>query len=89
MSVQYQCTIHPFETEITLDGLIEHLRRVHHLGFIGRPGALGATDSHGHMWYCFECESDIKDHRSFDSDKAMWNHLQQRHFYSLDDIVRE
>ncbi|KAL4931040.1 beta-ketoacyl reductase [Aspergillus undulatus] len=25
--------------------------------FIRRPGRLGAADSHGHLWYCYDCES--------------------------------
>lgn len=53
---------------------IEHLRRFH-VSFIGRPGE---TNSQNHMWYCFDCDSDYKDHRSYNSDNAMWSHLEAR-----------
>merc|ERR1711934_277485 len=61
---------------------IEHLR-VKHVSFIRRPGRLGKTDTHGHYWYCFECGSGQKDHRSFNSDEAMWSHLKDRHSYTM------
>lgn len=39
------------------------------------------TDSHGHMWYCFDdmCEPPHKNHRSFASHQAMLQHLKARH----------
>lgn len=66
---------------------IEHVRR-YHASFIRRPGRLGDFDTHGHMWYCFDCESrTLNDHRSYDSDRAMWNHLQQSHTTVVDCIM--
>lgn len=62
---------------------IEHLR-AKHVTFIGRPGRLGQTDTHGHCWYCFDCESDWKDHRSFNSNESMWRHLKDKHSYIAD-----
>lgn len=46
-----------------------------------RPGAIGVTDSHGHMWYCFDdmSEPPHKNYRSFDSRQAMLQHLKARH----------
>ncbi|OJJ45028.1 hypothetical protein ASPZODRAFT_134461 [Penicilliopsis zonata CBS 506.65] len=58
--------------------ILEHLRD-HHASFIGQPGLPGVMDSHGHIWYCFECESHSTKHRGFDSDQAMLDHLKQRH----------
>ena len=66
---------------------IEHLRRFH-VDFIKRPGRPGEIDAHNHMWYCFECSSGFKDHRSYDSDKAMWAHLRHHHNDSVDCIIR-
>lgn len=39
------------------------------------------TDSHGHMWYCFDdmSEPPHKNYRSFDSRQAMLQHLKARH----------
>lgn len=72
-----------------LGEVIEHLRSKH-LSFIRRPNALGFSDSHGHVWYCFHCESKTgNDHRSFQSDKAMWDHLNDRHDHQLDGIKLE
>lgn len=67
--------------------VIEHLRTRHRLSFIRRPDSLGLSDSHGNFWYCFDCETAIKDHRSFRSDKAMWDHLCDRHDYQVDNIT--
>jgi hypothetical protein len=60
-----------------LGQVIDHLRGIHdHNIFIRRPSALGFPDSHGNFWYCFGCDTKLsKDHRSFKSDKAMWDHL--------------
>ncbi|CVL09239.1 uncharacterized protein FMAN_14324 [Fusarium mangiferae] len=62
---------------------IEHLR-AKHVGFIRRPGRLGQMDAHGHYWYCFDCRTELKDHRSFDSDEAIWSHLKSRHSCAMD-----
>lgn len=63
-----------------LDEVIEHLRKKHKRSFIKRPQGLGISDSHGHVWYCFDCEADTgKDHKSFKSGKDMWNHLNSCH----------
>ena len=60
-----------------LEEVIEHVRGFHTLHRIQRPGALGQPDSHGHVWYCSRCGNAMgKDHRSFNSDSAMWQHLQ-------------
>ena len=42
----------------------------------GRPGQ---RDTHGHLWYCFSCEIDWKDHRSFNSNVALLQHLSACH----------
>jgi hypothetical protein len=84
--MEYTCTDHE-EDFCGMDEAIEHLRR-HHASFIHRPGRLGAADSHGHIWYCFDCESKyLNNHRSFDSHKAMWNHLRDRHGLMLDFLM--
>ncbi|UZP38737.1 hypothetical protein NXS19_006553 [Fusarium pseudograminearum] len=49
---------------------IEHLRAMH-VTFIRRAGSLGQTDAHGHCWYCKECDTDWKDHRSFNSNEVI------------------
>lgn len=68
---------------------IEHIR-AKHVGFIRRPGRPGECDTHGHTWYCFDCESRaFSDHRSYDSDRAMWNHLKDRHIGIFDYIVED
>jgi hypothetical protein len=59
-----------------LGQVIDHLRGVHGWRFIRRPYALGFSDSHGHLWYCFGCDTKLgKGHKSFRSDKAIWDHL--------------
>jgi hypothetical protein len=70
-----------------LQGAIEHLRRFH-VSFINRPGRPGEIDTHDHMWYCFDCRSAFKDHRSYNSDTAMWSHLTDSHSDIVLDIVR-
>ena len=38
------------------------------------------VDAHGHSWYCFSCNSKSgKNHRSFDSDQALFDHLRDVH----------
>jgi len=46
-----------------LDDAVEHVRKCHHN--IRRPAALGC------YWYCFECDTEWKDHRSYGSSEAM------------------
>jgi hypothetical protein len=58
---------------------LEHLRSVHYSHILRRPAALGYCDSHGHMWYCFEHETLLKDHRSFDSHEAVFQHWNSCH----------
>ena len=80
------CSTHN-EQLTSLAGIIEHLRRQHKLRFISRPAALGSQDDHGNSWYCFSCTTRWeKDHRSFRSDRAMWDHLNAKHDIELDDI---
>ncbi|KAE8135277.1 hypothetical protein BDV38DRAFT_252924 [Aspergillus pseudotamarii] len=73
----YACTEHDqgFWTQADVN---EHLRK-QHTSFIKRPARLGIPDSHGHLWYCFGCESQFNDHRSYGSDKAMFDHLRRSH----------
>ena len=72
-----------------LGEIIEHLRRDHKPHDIKRPHALGVSDSHEHLWYCFACRGKLgEDHRSYDSDQAMWQHIKQCHEW-LTDIVPE
>lgn len=67
--------------------VIEHIRGSH-VSFIRRPGRPGEFDTHGHIWYCFDCESrNFNDHRSYNSDNAMWGHLTQAHNYVFDSIM--
>lgn len=67
--------------------VIEHIRGSH-VSFIRRPGRPGESDTHGHTWYCFDCESrNFNDHGSYDSDNAMWGHLAQAHNYVFDNIM--
>jgi hypothetical protein len=64
---------------------IEHLRKKHCAGIdIRRPGGRFDEDSHGNVWYCFSCETDYKDHRSFQSNEAMMQHLDAKHGTSIE-----
>lgn len=73
-----------------LDEVIDHLQSVHRLEFIRRPSVLGMSDTHGNCWYCWKCIGKLsKDHRSFKSDRAMWDHLNACHDTYLDDIMRD
>ena len=65
-------------TFVDLGDAIEHVRKNHFID-IRRPGAVGHQDSHGHVWYCFQCETWPKDHRSFGSNEAMLQHMQSCH----------
>jgi hypothetical protein len=68
--------------------VIEHVR-THGEISIDRPAALGVSDNHGHLWYCFNCETKLgKNHRSFQSDEAMWSHLNDCHDSVLDMISK-
>lgn len=82
MAQTYACTspsCPQFETFYPLDEMIEHIRKKH-ISSIRRPNALGISDSHGNVWYCFACEGSLgQDHRSFNSDQAMWAHLNDKH----------
>eukprot|EP01084_Bolivina_argentea_P067176 122397_1 len=51
---------------------------------IKRPSAVGMADSHGHIWYCFACETIVNYHRSFDTHQAMYNHLKSNHSEWID-----
>jgi hypothetical protein len=84
-----------FDSPMDLDGLdevIEHIRSIHKLSYlIRRQNAVGVPDNHGHLWYCFHpwCGARTeKGHKSFDSHKAMWNHLNDCHQGEFDMIVR-
>jgi hypothetical protein len=57
--------------------MIEHLRRKHGLKSKIRPANNGC-DAYGHEWYCFGCPKDFKDHRSFNSDASVMQHIYDR-----------
>ena len=64
----------------TQGAAIDHLRGSHRFTWIRRPHAVGVADNHGHVWYCFKCLGKWgQDHRSFDSHRAMWDHLCDKH----------
>ena len=53
----------------------KHLRKYHRLDI-----RHAESDSHGHSWYCFSCNSNSgKNHRSFDADQALFDHLRDVH----------
>lgn len=89
MPREYTCSsirCQRFYTE-DLGEVVEHIRRAHDNGSLKRPQALGTPDAHGHVWYCFECESRSgNDHSSFNSDQAIWAHLSCRHEYCVSTI---
>lgn len=68
------------EDMVDFQDVIEHIRR-YHVSFIGRPGRPAQTDAHGHIWYCFGCNPSrsLNDHRSYDSDESIWDHLKRNH----------
>lgn len=90
MSQLYTCEDWLCQNDQDLDGVgevIEHLRTKHGLSFIRRPQSLGVADSHGHIWYCFDCETKMgKNHKSFQSHTAMWDHLNACHDFQVDKI---
>jgi hypothetical protein len=91
MSQSYMCTDQRcYELSLWNKGeVIEHVRTTHREKWIIRPAALGVSDSHGRLWYCFNCETRLgKDHRSFQSDEAMWSHLNDCHDSVLDMISK-
>ena len=86
MSQTYVCTDKkcPDEYLDSLGEVIDHLRGTHRI--IQRPHALGVPDSHGHIWYCF-CFGQLSQyHKSFNSHRAMWDHLNSKHDDCLDYI---
>ena len=89
----YTCTDRTcFSKNDTFDDLgdvLEHVRSSHDgHRFFKRPHALGVADSHGHLWICHICEDrkTYKDHRSFNSHLAMWQHQSDRHDECWDEI---
>ena len=79
------CTQHGDDFDVR--EAIEHIRRFH-ASFIKRHRLPGEIDGHGHMWYCFDCDCDVKNHRSYDTDNAMWAHLKSKHETIVDCMVR-
>ena len=76
----------------TFDGVadaIEHIRKCSSGMDIRRPGALYDEDSHGNMWYCFSCSKGHKDHRSFQTNEAMRQHLSDvhRHAFNMVELL--
>ncbi|KAL3474740.1 hypothetical protein BJX99DRAFT_174402 [Aspergillus californicus] len=63
-----------------LSDAIEKIRKKYP-DVVRRPGRVGDVDSHGHMWYCFYCQRGVmmRQHRSYDSHRAMWDHLRLSH----------
>jgi hypothetical protein len=81
----YYCTEHNRDFD-SLANMVEHIRR-YHASFIIRHGRLGSLDTHNHMWYCFGCDRPLSDHRSYDSHKALWDHLKMSHENVVEAIV--
>lgn len=69
------------ETIFGLMDMLNHIRRCYrHRVDLRHSNHLGEEDAHGHLWYCFSCEDKTgKDHRSFDSHQAMYDHLTAVH----------
>ena len=89
ISQRYVCEHQLCQDDQYLCGL---LRKKHKLPFIIRPNGLGDSDGHGHVWYCFDCGTKMgKNHKSFGSGEAMWDHLNSCHNYDyeLDKIKPE
>ena len=53
--------------------MAKHLRKEHNID------VRVCNDSHGHEYYCMSCGSRFNDHRSFNSDQAMMNHVKDQH----------
>ena len=63
------------QAKVEIHDIGKHLRKYHRLDI-----RLAESDSHGHSWYCFSCNSKSgKNHRSFDSDQALFDHLRTVH----------
>jgi hypothetical protein len=93
MSKSYSCNDQGCKGSFLFDlgDVIDHLRFRHSMPFICRPHGSGTPDGHGNLWYCFQCNTKPgRDHRSFQSDEAMWNHLHACHKHEFKfDIVRK
>ena len=61
-----------------LGDVIENCRRSNPSS-IRRPHSVGVQDTHGHIWYCFKCQTYPKNHRSFNSHKEMHAHITKTH----------
>ena len=59
--------------------LCKHIRKEH--GLDVRWNGEYNLDAHGHCGYCFTCEgrNNNKDHRSFDSEGALLDHIRSSH----------
>lgn len=83
------------QCEKKFDGVaeaIEHIRKPKCSSLdIRRPSSLYDCDSHGNEWYCFECSTNLKDHRSFKSSEAMRQHLSDvhRHCFSMVELTSD
>lgn len=59
---------------------IDHLRKCKGCEVdIRRPAAVGVADSHGWTWYCFNCVTSDKNHKSFSTSKGLASHLETVH----------
>jgi hypothetical protein len=83
----YNCTKHNQDFD-SLANMVEHVRR-YHASFIIRHGRLGSLDTHGHMWYCFACDRPFSHHRSYDTHKALWDHLKASHETEVETMVHD
>ena len=73
---------HPsIKAEVKFADKIEKLREKYPKYF-QRPGVLFESDSRGHVWYCFKCQSStgFKDHLSFNQNKKMYQHICGTHY---------
>ena len=79
--IHMMCCLEPEDqAKFKIDEIATHLHK-HHQVDIRLAGCVEETDSHGHYWYCFTCNSKSgNDHRSFDSDQALFDHLRDVHW---------
>jgi len=56
--------------------LWRHMRKEYNVDVRLAPNG---QDSHGHMYYCMSCTSGYKDHKSFDSEQAITDHVRDVH----------
>lgn len=64
----------------------KHIRKRHGVDVRRTPGFI---DRHNHMWYCFDCQGKGgKDHRSFDCDTGVIDHLRDAHGVCADHRYR-